>query len=152
MDGGLTVNRKALSISGLTAIDKTYDGLDDASISSYGTLSGILFSDDVSLDSVGLGADSANFSDKDVAVDGSGNEIAKTVTLTLTNADLTGAKSGNYSITDQTTSNAKILQKDITLRADDRSKTYGETLVPESVNLLLHPVLIFPVNRLQAFL
>ena len=42
---------------------------------------------------------------------------------------MTGAKSGNYSITDQTTSNAKILQKDITPRADDRSKTYGETLV-----------------------
>ena len=111
VDGTLTVNRKALSISGLTAIDKTYDGSDDASISSYGTLSGILFSDNVSLDSVGLGADSANFSDKDVAVDGSGNEIAKTVTLTLTNADLTGAKSGNYSITDQTTSNAKSTKR-----------------------------------------
>ena len=128
MNGTLTVNRKALSISGLTASNKIYDGTDDASISSYGSLSGVLFSDDVSLDSVGLGADSANFPDKDVALDGSGNEIAKTVTLTLTNSDLTGLKSGNYSITDQTTNNAKILQKDITLRADDRSKTYGETL------------------------
>ena len=128
VNGTLTVNRKALSISGLTASNKIYDGTDDASISSYGSLSGVLFSDDVSLDSVGLGADSANFPDKDVALDGSGNEIAKTVTLTLTNSDLTGLKSGNYSITDQTTNNAKNLQKDITLRADDRAKTYGETL------------------------
>ena len=128
VNGTLTVNKKALSISGLSASDKIYDGTDDAGISSYGALSGVLFSDDVSLNSGSLSADSANFSDKNVALDGSGNEIVKTVTLSLTNSDLTGAKSGNYSIVDQSTSNAKILQKDITLRADDRSKTYGETL------------------------
>ena len=54
-------------------------------------------------------------SDKDVALDGSGNEIVKTVTLSLTNADLTGLKSGNYSIGDQTTDNAKILKRELTL-------------------------------------
>ena len=61
-------------------------------------------------------------------MDGSGNEVVKTVTLTLTDSDLTGTAAGNYSITDQTTNDAKILKKDITLRADDRSKTYGDGL------------------------
>ena len=37
VNGTLTVNQKALSISGLSASDKIYDGTDDASISSYGS-------------------------------------------------------------------------------------------------------------------
>ncbi|MDG1139035.1 MAG: YDG domain-containing protein, partial [Opitutales bacterium] len=134
VNGTLTVNRKALSISGLTASDKIYDGTDDASISSYGSLSGVLFSDDVSLNSGSLSADSANFSDKNVALDGSGNEIVKTVTLSLTNSDLTGAKSGNYSITNQTTNNAKILKRELTLSA---IKVFDGTRVIESGEITL---------------
>ena len=134
VNGTLTVNRKALSISGLTASDKIYDGTDDASISSYGSLSGVLFSDDVSLNSGSLSADSANFSDKDVALDGSGNEIVKTVTLSLTNSDLTGAKSGNYSIADQTTNNAKILKRELVLSAN---KVFDGTRVIESGEITL---------------
>ena len=124
----VTISRKALTLSGLSSTDKVYDASDDATISSYGSLSGILSPDDVSLNTGSLGADVANFSSEDVAVDGSGNEVVKTVTLTLTDSDLTGTAAGNYSITDQTTSDAKILKKDITLRADDRSKTYGDGL------------------------
>ena len=124
----VTITRKALTLSGLSSTDKVYDASDDATISSYGSLSGILFSDDVSLNTGSLGADVANFSNEDVAVDGSGNEVVKTVTLTLTNSDLTGTAAGNYSITDQTTNDAKILKKDITLSANDRSKTYGDSL------------------------
>ena len=124
----VTITRKALTLIGLSSSDKVYDASDDATISSYGTLSGILFSDDVSLNTGSLGADVANFSNEEVAVDGSGNELEKTVTLTLTNSDLTGTAAGNYSITDHTTNDAKILKKDITLRADDRSKTYGDGL------------------------
>ena len=86
----VTITRKALTLSGLSSSDKVYDASDDATISSYGTLSGILFSDDVSLNTGSLGADVANFSNEEVAVDGSGNEVEKTVTLTLTNSDLTG--------------------------------------------------------------
>ena len=124
----VTITRKALTLSGLSGTDKVYDASDDATISSYGSLSGILFSDDVSLNTGSLGADAANFSNEDVAVDGSGNEVVKTITLTLTDNDLIGTTAGNYSITDQTTNDAKILKKDITLRADDRSKTYGDSL------------------------
>ncbi len=124
----VTITRKALTLSGLSSTDKVYDASDDATISSYGSLSGILFSDDVSLNTGSLGADVANFSNENVAVDGSGNEVDKTVTLTLTDSDLIGTAAGNYSISDQTTNDAKILKKDITLRADDRSKTYGDSL------------------------
>ncbi|MFL2912189.1 MAG: YDG domain-containing protein [Opitutales bacterium] len=124
----VTITRKALTLSGLSSNDKVYDASDDATISSYGSLSGILSPDDVSLNTGSLGADVANFSNEDVAVGGSGNEVVKTVTLTLTDSDLTGSAAGNYSITDQTTNDAKILKKDITLRADDRSKTYGDGL------------------------
>ena len=62
----VTITRKALTISDLSSIDKVYDASDDATISSYGSLSGILFSDDVSLNTGSLGADVANFADKDV--------------------------------------------------------------------------------------
>ena len=55
-------------------------------------------------------------------------QVVKTVTLSLANGNLSGAKAGNYSITDQTTNNAKILKRAITIRADDRSKTYGDTI------------------------
>ena len=103
--GILRKNKKWLNITGLVALDKVYDATNDASISNYGTLTGILFSDAVSLDTASLNADpnSANFDSKNV---GSG----KTVTLTLSNSNLIGAAATNYRINNKTTS-ANITEK-----------------------------------------
>jgi hypothetical protein len=54
--GTLSKTRKPLSIVGLSADNKVYDGTRAATISNYGTLTGILFSDDVSLNTGSLGS------------------------------------------------------------------------------------------------
>jgi hypothetical protein len=95
VNGTLSKTKKLLTISGLSASNKIYDASNDATISNYGTLNGILFSDVVSLDTGSLGADPANFNNKNV---GSG----KTVTLSLNNGNLTGAAAGNYRINNGT--------------------------------------------------
>ena len=80
-------------------------------------MTGILFSDAVSLDTASLNADpnSANFDSKNV---GSG----KTVTLTLSNSNLIGAAATNYRINNKTTT-ANITERAITISgitADDK--------------------------------
>jgi hypothetical protein len=95
----LVVTPLELAISGLTANNKVYDALTTASVSDYGTLTGI-----VGLDVVTLNTDSAMaaFADKLV-----GN--AKVVTVS--GLALAGTDSANYTIGDQTAT------ADITIRA-----------------------------------
>ena len=59
---GLTVNAKALTVTGFAANNKTYDSTTNATISSNGSLSGVVGSDSVSLKSGGASAtfDNAN--------------------------------------------------------------------------------------------
>jgi hypothetical protein len=135
VSGTLTVNRKALTLPDLTAVDKTYDGSDTATISSYGNLSGILSFDivdgnpQVNLKDSSL-LPSAVFSDKNV----NGHEAVKTVTSPLTDANLDGSKAANYSIGDQTTDNAKILKRELTLQA---TKVFDGTRVIENGEITL---------------
>ena len=98
----ITTNSSALSLSGLTASSKVYDGSNTAAISSYGSLSGVLGSDSVSLNSASAGA---YFADKNVG---------SPKTVTVTNLALSGADAGNYSISNQTTT-AAITVRTLTL-------------------------------------
>ena len=110
----LTVTPKALNVSGITGIDKVYDGTTAASVSSAtisynGTVVG---SDDVAA------AVSGVFLTPDVGA-------AKTVSLTYS---LSGAAAGNYTATGQFSTTANITRKQISITPTaTRSKTYGES-------------------------
>ncbi|MEW5834970.1 MAG: GLUG motif-containing protein [Pseudomonadota bacterium] len=100
--GALTITPKALTLSGLTAANKIYDGSSAASVTGWGSLSGIVGSDAVSL--INSSA-SAAFADANAG-------IGKTVTVN--GLSLTGAGAGNYVINAQTTT-ADITPKALTL-------------------------------------
>ena len=105
VSGTLTVNKKTLTVNGLTASSKIYDGTTAASVN--GTLGGVVGSDAVSLTG---GA----FDDKKVGA-------GKTVTVDA--ASLTGAAAGNYTIGTATTT-ANISARPITVTVTGQSKIY----------------------------
>ena len=85
-NGSLTINKKALTISGTTAAGKTYDGSTKAAIN-LGTLSGFAGSETVRATAIG------NFDSRDAGV--------RSATATYTLADGTGLAS-NYQLADTT--------------------------------------------------
>lgn len=106
----LTVNRRTVTITGLTAADKEYDGKTNAIAAGNATLTGVVGDDDVTISS-----GSASFADKDV---GTGK------TVTFTGYGLTGADADNYTLSAQPASvTASITPKTIgvtDLAATDR--------------------------------
>ncbi len=80
-----TVNQKALSVTGLTAQNKGYDGTTTAILTGTPALSGVMGSDAVSLIGTAVGA----FVDPNV---GTGKQV------NVTGLSTTGADSGNYSL------------------------------------------------------
>jgi hypothetical protein len=94
---GLTANitPKPLTISGLTASNKVYNGNTTATLSGTATLNGIVGTDDVSV----FGTSIANFSDKNIGT-------AKSVTVS--GYTLSGTKSGNYTVSQPSGLNANI--------------------------------------------
>ncbi len=99
----------ALTVSGITAGDKVYDGTTTATVATGAAV----YTGLVDGDAVTVGATGA-FSDKNVGAD-------KAVTLTST---YSGADVGNYTITDQAGTTADITPKDVTLTASSVTKTY----------------------------
>lgn len=99
----LTVNPKAVTITGLTAVNKEYDGKKDATAAGNATLDGVVSSDDVTISN-----GSASFADKHV---GTGK------TVTFKGYGLTGEDAGNYTLSDQPAS----------VTADITPKTIGVT-------------------------
>lgn len=94
----LVVQKKALSISGISAEDKVYDGTTSATlVLDTMTVSGTLDGDDFDIDVIG------NFSNKSVGTD-------KDVELIFS---LTGADKDQYSVSGQTTTTASITQRDL---------------------------------------
>lgn len=81
----LTVNAKPLTISGLTAIDRVYDGTTAVTLHG-GTLTGVISGETVSA----VTPTSGTITDANV---GSGKIV------TISNIDLTGADAGNYTLT-----------------------------------------------------
>ena len=107
------ITPKSLTLSGVAANDKTYDGGVVATMSSYGTLSGVLAADAANVSLVTTSA-SASFADKNVAYNGS-TVTTKTVTLLASSLGLSGTKAGNYAIVGNLTANAKINPLSVTV-------------------------------------
>ncbi len=81
-----------LMVTGITAKDRTYDGMTDATLETSGaTLGGVIDSDDVTLDTSGA---MGTFATKDVGMG---------ITVTIGGLSLTGADAGNYSLVEPTT-------------------------------------------------
>jgi hypothetical protein len=108
-----TLHAKALTISGITASNKTYNGNTTATIDVQfaATFTGLVDGDDVTVSATGT------FDNKNVGT-------GKTVTLVETNA---GDDVGNYSITDQGTTTANITAKTLTATASASNKVYDGT-------------------------
>jgi len=104
-----TINQKAVTVSGLSAIDKVYDGNQTASINTSNVvISGLVFGDQVNV------AASGTFAGKDVvAISG----VAQNQTVTLLDFAYTGVDAANYSYTDQVSTTAKITPRALTLGA-----------------------------------
>ena len=94
----VTINAKSLTISGITASNKIYDGDTTSTIDvSSASYTGLVSGDSVSVAATGI------FSDKNVGT-------GKTVTLV---SSYSGDDSGNYSITDQSSTTANITAKSL---------------------------------------
>jgi hypothetical protein len=107
------ITAKSITLSGITASNKVYDGTTDATVSTAGaTFTGKVAGDTLTVTSSGV------FGDKNVA-------SGKTVTLSNT---LGGADLGNYTISEQGTTTANITAKSITLSGITASnKVYDGT-------------------------
>ena len=117
----ITVARKEVTISGITANNKEYDGNTSATVNASGaTITGKVDGDDLTV-SVATGS---TFDSADAG--------SRTVTLgTLT---LDGTSAGNYTLAtsgNQTTATANITVRDLTVKPNSgQSKSYGTTPDP----------------------
>ena len=84
-----SIDKATLTVSGLTAQNKTYDGTTAATLSGTAALSGIIGSDAVNL--TGTTPTSGSFSDRNAGT-------GKTVTTSLSGLALSGGDAGNYQI------------------------------------------------------
>jgi len=108
-----SISQAALTVSGITAADKTYNASDAATVSTAGaSYSGLFAGDVVNVAATGL------FGDKNVGV-------GKTVTLS---SSYTGADAGNYAITNQASTTATISQASLTVGSGNVTKTYDGNL------------------------
>jgi len=113
---GLTVGTKALTISGVDATDRTYDGTTAVALTG-GTLNGVVAGDvvDFTLGS-GTVADANAANDKAV----------------VTAIALTGADAGNYTLT-QPAVTVNIAKAPLTVTANAKAITYGEAPANDGV-------------------
>lgn len=112
-EGSFKIDQKDLTISGLTASNKIYDGTTIATTVDTGlNLSGLVSGDDFTVSSTGV------FADKNVGA-------GKTVTLTNT---IAGTDASNYNVTDQTSTTASITSKELTISGlTSANKVYDGT-------------------------
>lgn len=122
--GSTTVNavvaQKEVTVSGITAADKVYDGNTNATVNASGaTITGKVDGDKLTITATGT------FADADAGEN-------KTVTLTL--GTLGGADSANYTLAtagNQTETKANITVRDLTVKPNSgQSKSYGTTPDP----------------------
>jgi predicted RNA-binding protein with TRAM domain len=111
---GNAVSQKALTVSGLTAQNKVYDGLTTATATGTAALSGVVSPDAVSL----TGTPTFTFVNATVGT---------SKTVNTTNYSLTGAQASNYTLT-QPTLSANITVRSLTITANDVSKVQGVLL------------------------
>jgi filamentous hemagglutinin family protein len=107
----------SLTISGLSANSKVYDGNTNATLSGTAALVGIIGSDIVTLSG---SATTGTFAHPNVS-------NGKTVTADLSHLSLGGTDAGNYQISGVTSAlSADITPRPITVTADAKSKTAGQ--------------------------
>jgi hypothetical protein len=111
---GNTVSQKALTVTGLTAQNKVYDGLTTSTATGTAALSGVVGADVVSL----TGTPTFSFTSANV---GTG------ISVTTSGYSLTGANAGNYTLT-QPTLSANITVRSLTITANNVSKVQGVSL------------------------
>ncbi|MCE5286175.1 MAG: YDG domain-containing protein, partial [Pelosinus sp.] len=103
------ISRASVTVTGISAGNKIYDGTTTASINTAGaTLSGKLGGDIVTVSATG------SFTDANAGTD-------KTVMLSSTYG---GADAGNYTYTSQTSATASITPASLTVTANNAAKTY----------------------------
>ena len=112
--GTLYITPAALTVTGLSGSDKTYDGNTNAAITGSGSLVGVISGDTVNLNGTPVGS----FGNKNV-----GNNK----TVAISGLSLSGTDSGNYTLTPPSTT-ANITQRSITVTAGSSSKTYDGLL------------------------
>ncbi|MEI7899501.1 MAG: DUF6288 domain-containing protein [bacterium] len=120
-----TVSAKALTITGLAASNKEYDGTPTATLTG-GTLR--------SAEAVGSGTadDGAPYSGDEVLLNLSGSFATKdkgTGIAVTSTSTLSGAQAGHYSLTQPAGLTGAITARTLTVTASDQSKTYGQTLL-----------------------
>ena len=117
----VTVNPKAVTVSGITAKDKVYDGNTNAVLDYSGvTLDGVLKNDTLTVTATGT-FESANAGEQKVKISGfklGGDSAANYVPSTENN---------------QTETTATITAKQITVSITPNGGTYGETITPATV-------------------
>ena len=111
---GNTVSQKALTVTGLTAQNKVYDGLTTATASGTAALSGVVSPDVVSL----TGTPTFTFSSANV---GTG------ISVSTSGYSLIGGDAANYTLT-QPTLSANITVHSLTITANDVNKYAGVAL------------------------
>ncbi len=111
-----TVNRKALTVSGVTANNKTYDGTTAATLNTSGVaMVGVVSGDTVTL---GTGGAAGTFAQ---------SAVGSNITVTVSGLTLSGASASNYTLTQPTTT-ASITAKTLTVTGiSANNKTYDGT-------------------------
>jgi filamentous hemagglutinin family protein len=113
----LTINPKALSVIGVTASDKTYDGTAVASFSNYGTLSGIISGDSVAINNVGIAASFMNTAQTAPDANAGVNKP-----VGVTGYAISGTDAGNYTVTNPTNLTATINKATLSVKANNDAK------------------------------
>ncbi|MDC0626460.1 YDG domain-containing protein, partial [Methylophilaceae bacterium] len=114
--GSITVNQKALTVSGITADDKTYDGTTTATVNTdSAAFTGLVDGDSVSIDTSGVIARIAQ------------SDVGTNISVSLSGLSLTGDDASNYSSTLPSGATANITAKALTYTVDAADKTYDGT-------------------------
>jgi hypothetical protein len=113
------ITAKELTITGLSGVNKVYDGNNNASVSGTASISGAIMGDNVSL----LGSPDFAFATADVD---------NNKPITVTGYTLSGADSDNYTLTQPTGLTADITARPLTISADSDSKEYNGTPLTNS--------------------
>ena len=120
----LTTTAKALTVTGFTVDNKTYDGTTTATMHGSGTLVGVVSGDSVD---VAHGSASAAFVSRNVGTN---------IPVNFSGLTLTGEDSGNYTLT-QPTTHADITVMNLTVRAGASSKTYDGGLTSSGTPIIV---------------
>ncbi|MEW7009118.1 YDG domain-containing protein, partial [Lentilitoribacter sp. EG35] len=106
------ISAKALTVTGVVAANKVYDGTAIAALSNFGTLSGVVGGDAVTLDA---GSIVQSFDNKNV---GTNKDV------TLSGYAIAGVDAGNYIVSNPTGIAANITARALTITANAGNKIY----------------------------